>query len=409
MKVGVIIDFEDQPTEGGAHSYMSLFLCKLLSSNTNFIIISDFSKQYIKERYKVSDKISVCTLNKKEKLRLWMLKLVTATFRKLKLSFALQMFFEDQQKKVYFSSFTRSGVQALLYLPYNKIYTLDIPFFYVLWDLGHRNINVFKEVSGGGRFAYREKVYSEVLPRAYKVVAETNAGKKDIEYYYRIKPEKVLVAPIFAGDVINHSYDQADALAFFNTNKITVGSYLFYPAQFWAHKNHINLLYAFKEILKLKPDLQLVLSGGEKNNLEYVKTKIKELQLEKEVKFLGFVNDLKYIRALYENALALVMPTFLGPSNMPILEAMALGCPVICSDFEGHRELGGADLLYVQPEEPDSIVRAVELLLQNPQLRQTMAQNARHYYLNSNNQVEYGITILTAEFERLERIIRCWK
>jgi glycosyltransferase involved in cell wall biosynthesis len=86
-----------------------------------------------------------------------------------------------------------------------------------------------------------------------------------------------------------------------------------------------------------------------------------------------------------------------------------LGCPVICSDFEGHRELGGADLLYVQPEEPDSIVRAVELLLQNPQLRQTMAQNARHYYLNSNNQVEYGITILTAEFERLERIIRCWK
>ena len=61
--------------------------------------------------------------------------------------------------------------------------------------------------------------------------------------------------------------------------------------------------------------------------------------------FLGLVPD-EDIPALYEGALALVMPAYYGPTNLPPLEAVTLGCPVIYSDLPGCREQMGDAALY---------------------------------------------------------------
>lgn len=411
MNIGILIDFDSRPTEGGGHSYISLFLHKLLSSKIyqDFVIVSHFPAEQLKKQYHFPDHIPVYDLTKKERVKLLFLKALSASCRKLKIFSALNSFLEEQQKKLYYSSFVRMKIQALLYLPYNRIYTLELPFFYMLWDIGHRTISLFPEVSYYGKFKYREDVYRDVLPRAYRIVAETEAGKSDIEFYYGIKRDRITVVPIFAGDVINSSYTSQEASAFFSSKGIKQQKYLFYPAQFWPHKNHVNLLHAFRALLTKQHDLQLVLCGDDKNNLEHVVSVIKELSLEKHVIILGFVGELKYVRALYENAFALIMPTFLGPSNMPLLEAMALGCPAICSDLEGHRELGADCMLYIQPEEPDSMVEKVEFLIFNPQEKQKLSENARRRYLQSSNHVENGISILGEEFKRLKNIRRCWE
>ncbi|MFC3559915.1 glycosyltransferase [Pedobacter jamesrossensis] len=63
-----------------------------------------------------------------------------------------------------------------------------------------------------------------------------------------------------------------------------------------------------------------------------MKELVKGLGIEQKVIFGGFVTN-EELNVFYKNAISLVMPTFMGPTNMPLLEAQALGCPVICTDF----------------------------------------------------------------------------
>jgi glycosyltransferase involved in cell wall biosynthesis len=95
-------------------------------------------------------------------------------------------------------------------------------------------------------------------------------------------------------------------------------------------------------------DLKLVFTGSDKGNKEYIKSVISQNKLESNVIILGFVSN-EEIHTLYKNAIALVMPTFLGPTNMPVLEAASLGTAVICSNLSGHRESCGEGAIYVNP------------------------------------------------------------
>lgn len=110
------------------------------------------------------------------------------------------------------------------------------------------------------------------------------------------------------------------------------GDFLLYPAQFWPHKNHINLLRALR-ILRYQHDLDLslVLTGSDTGNLAHVMKQAVELGLSGQVFFSGFVprDDLN---ALYRASIALVFPSYFGPDNFPPLEAFALGVPVVAAN-----------------------------------------------------------------------------
>ncbi|MGB9081173.1 MAG: glycosyltransferase family 1 protein, partial [Desulfuromonadaceae bacterium] len=122
--------------------------------------------------------------------------------------------------------------------------------------------------------------------------------------------------------------------------------YLFYPAQFWDHKNHFRLLKAVACLVSELPDLQLVLVGGPKGAYQEVQKLILSLGIEKRVKILGYVS-MPQMRAIYRGARALIMPSIFGPTNIPPLEAMALGCPVaVSSNYAMAEQVGSAGLLF---------------------------------------------------------------
>lgn len=74
--------------------------------------------------------------------------------------------------------------------------------------------------------------------------------------------------------------------------------------------------------------------------------------------FPGYVPD-QDMAGLYAGAAALLMPTFFGPSNIPVLEAWAYGCPVITSDIHGIREQCGDAALLVDPSSVEAIANGV--------------------------------------------------
>jgi glycosyltransferase involved in cell wall biosynthesis len=153
-------------------------------------------------------------------------------------------------------------------------------------------------------------------------------------------------------------------------------NYFFYPAQFWAHKNHYNLIKGFKDLIQKDDNrnLKLVLTGSDKGNKEYVKKIIQDFHLEKSVLIFGFVSN-EEIYTLYKNTIALVMPTFLGPTNMPLLEARNLGTAVICSELKGHREMCLDGALYAEPSDSSQWCDKMETVL-NEKFRNELIEKA---------------------------------
>jgi glycosyltransferase involved in cell wall biosynthesis len=148
--------------------------------------------------------------------------------------------------------------------------------------------------------------------------------------------------------------------------------YLFYPAQFCKDKNHDTLLDALS-ILKSKHNLSanLVLVGVKHNNYNNIKTKINRLSLSEQVYILDYVSN-EDIVDLYRNAKALIMPTFFGPTNIPPVEAMYLGVPVICSNvFAMPDQVGDAGIL-VPPRDAASISDAIFKLYTDSHLCQQL-------------------------------------
>jgi glycosyltransferase involved in cell wall biosynthesis len=298
-----------------------------------------------------------------------------------------------------------SGVEMMVYLMPTLHHTVDIPYITTVWDLQHRLQPFFPEVSSSGEWKSREILYATNLRRASMVIVGTEAGKAEVERFYQVPAERIKKiphpTPQFArGAFIDH--DGAQVLSKYNIPE----GYLFYPAQFWPHKNHAGLLSAVR-VLRDKYDLVLpvVFVGADYGNLPYIKRLTADLGLSDQVHFLGFV-DREEIISLYRNAFALVYVTFFGPENLPPLEAFALGCPVIASHVSGSDEQLGDAALLVDPKDEHQIASAIKSLHDDDNLRLALIQRGREKA--SQFTAKDFAESLFSIFDDFTRIRRCW-
>ncbi len=184
-------------------------------------------------------------------------------------------------------------------------------------------------------------------------------------------------------------------------------NYLFYPAQFWPHKNHVNLLYGLK-ILKDKYGLclPLFLTGSDKGNQEYIKRSAEYLSVQDQVYFLGYVTQEEMI-AYYQHAYALVYVSLFGPENLPPLEAMALGCPVIAMDVSGMKEQLADRAIYADPENNESIADQIYSLYSKPELRNKLINKGKQR-ASAWTGIDYVKTVLN-KVDNFEYYRRCWE
>ena len=144
--------------------------------------------------------------------------------------------------------------------------------------------------------------------------------------------------------------------------------YIFYPAQFWAHKNHMYILKAIKILREKKNiDLDVVFSGSNRGNLEYILKKAKEFGVDDLIHYAGFVPN-NQIPSLYKQSLSLVMPTYLGPTNIPPLEAFFYNTSVCYSDKPSFREQVGDAVFYMDLKDPHSLVENIITIKNNKEL-----------------------------------------
>lgn len=147
-----------------------------------------------------------------------------------------------------------------------------------------------------------------------------------------------------------------------------------YVAHFYPHKNHVRLLESYHE-LKLNGFMPwtLVLRGDDHGVEDEVKRLVIQLGLEKDVRFLPRLSE-QELPVLYSAATALVFPSLYEGGGIPLLEAMACGCPIIASDISAVREFGGDAISRFDPLSVQSIRNAIKELQQDAGMRHSLQQ-----------------------------------
>ena len=267
-------------------------------------------------------------------------------------------------------------------LSYENKYKCVTPVF----DIMHK-YESYPEISSLVTNYLRNLHYKRVVKNASLVFVDSEVGKRQLLESYPCKKKlKIIKLPYIAPPYIFFKNN-------FIINRKLPKTYLFYPAQFWEHKNHKNLIKALEFLNKNhNRKVNLVLVGAKKNFYSNVVELINHYNLENQIHYFDYVNNEELVY-LYKNAFALIMPSTLGPTNIPPLEAIALGCPVIVSDVYAAREQLGDSALYFDPKDIEDISNKILLLLSNKEIRENLIKKG---YIKSSeyNQNEFRKTIL---------------
>lgn len=238
-------------------------------------------------------------------------------------------------------------------------------------DLMHRYEPDFPEVAANGQFEAREFHFNETCRWSKGVLVDSEVGKQQVCDAYGISPQSVFVLPyIPPGYIYSKTSRQASAV------RDLPQKYFFYPAQFWTHKNHATLFEALDRVRRKYPDTRLVLVGAPHNGYQQARDKVKALGLEEHVIFLGYVPD-NQMAELYRRARALIMPSFFGPTNIPQLEAFALGCPVAASGIYGVPDQVGDAALLFDPHSAQEIADCMERLWTDDELCRILIERGK--------------------------------
>lgn len=260
----------------------------------------------------------------------------------------------------------------------NLSFLCDTPSIVAIHDVMHRVHPQFKEVSSGGRWENREYGFQNISKKAFRILVDSEVGRQDVIRYYKTLPKKVVVLPFLAPLYLDTKITKKSANEICKSLKVP-DKYIFYPAKFWPHKNHLNLIKALTILKNQGRKVNLVLTGAtdaDFSTYDQVVGLIKKCKLEDRVYYLGYIDD-KQISALYKNAQAMVMPTFFGPTNIPILEAWVMGTPAITSDIVGCRDqLGGAGLL-IKPRNPKDIAKKIWKIYNSEGLRKKLSDKGK--------------------------------
>ncbi len=240
----------------------------------------------------------------------------------------------------------------------------NIPYVFTLWDLGHIDTLEFPETSHNRVFESREFVYTKSLKKAYKIIVDLEHGKQNAIKNYNLDEKRIKVLKFLPNIKLREANTSIDIKDKYNLSN----NFIFYPAQFWAHKNHIYILKAIKILREEKGiDLDVIFSGSNKGNLDYILKKAKDLKVDDLIHYIGFVSS-EEIPLLYKQSIALVMPTYLGPTNIPPLEAFCYKTPVCYSDLPSFREQVGDAAFFMDLKNPYSLVDLLITIQNNPKL-----------------------------------------
>lgn len=255
----------------------------------------------------------------------------------------------------------------------------NVPIFFkgkfvvTIHDLIHQHFSM-KRATTHGPLIYKlkqwgyKKVFQKALQKSEKILVPSNFVKKQLSENYQINREKIVVTP-----------EAVDDKLFKITNKKNLEKfdfpYIFYVGNAHPHKNIEGLIKTYLRLKEKYRTLKLILAGAD----HYFWQKIKKEFQFPDIIYKDRITDYELV-TLYKNAKAFIMPSYEEGFGIPILEAMACGCPVVSSSAGALPEVGGDAVLYFDPASPQDMAGKISMVLNNEELRRDLIKKGLQRY-----------------------------
>jgi glycosyltransferase involved in cell wall biosynthesis len=235
-------------------------------------------------------------------------------------------------------------------------------------DLGYRNFP-----RAHRRF---DRWYLELTTRyhgrvASHILADSQATRADLVTVYGVRPERVTVVYPGCDPAFRPIADPA-ALAAVRTLYGLGADFVLHVGTIQPRKNLDRLLSAFARLLSEAGTrgrgVELVLAGRPGWGWEALRRRVEAMRLEGQVKWIGYV-DPADLPALMSAARVLAMPSLYEGFGLPVVEAMACGTLVVCSNTSSLPEVAGDAALLINPLDVDELTQALERAVWDEQLR----------------------------------------
>jgi glycosyltransferase involved in cell wall biosynthesis len=228
--------------------------------------------------------------------------------------------------------------------------------------------------------AYRRLNYPRSARAADAIIINSQSLRSEVEQYLRVDPRKLKLIYEAVDHELFRPGDTGEARAQIKSHGVTE-PYVLFVSSMWPYKNCDGLLRAWAMARAELPGRQLVVVGPGRDEKYYagLHTLADELGILGEVVFTGGV-PLEDTVAFYRAADVFVYPSLNETFGLPILEAMACGCPVVTSNTTAMPETAGGAAVLVDPTDPASIARAiVEAVGSRDRLRQAGLKRAAEF------------------------------
>jgi glycosyltransferase involved in cell wall biosynthesis len=279
----------------------------------------------------------------------------------------------------------KMGIELMIYPSANPLsFEAGIPYIVAIHDLQHLLQPEFPENSANDEVQRREYVFRNGARFATLILADSETGKEDILHFYGrfgVTEDKVKVLPFLPASYLPQVVS-LEEIKDVKRKYSLPDRYLFYPAQFWPHKNHARIYKAISRIKETHgEEIPIVLCGSfagqlRKQTYDELCSLAKETRIQNLIHYKGYLHE-KDIGAVYAGAEALVMPTFHGPTNIPILEAWTYGCAVLTSNLRGIREQAGEAAFLADPRSVDEIAFGIHKLWTDPTYRKDLSEKGK--------------------------------
>jgi glycosyltransferase involved in cell wall biosynthesis len=201
--------------------------------------------------------------------------------------------------------------------------------------------------------------------KASAIITGSRATKRLLIELCRVPEKKIHVIPYKLPDRLLTASRDMMALSGLGLDPL---SYFLYVGQLKIHKNIPALLSAFAQFSQKHPSIRLVMVAYAPSGRMQLRASIAEKKLTDRIMLLDRVS-FPTLKTLYQQSLALVLPSLAEGFGLPVIEAMALGTPVIASDIPALAEAAGDAALLVDPGAPEEFCHAMSTVAFSPALR----------------------------------------
>jgi glycosyltransferase involved in cell wall biosynthesis len=259
----------------------------------------------------------------------------------------------------------------LIHFPRTIVYPLSVKTLCVLtfFDLQQE---YYPEFFTQAELEARARTYKPSVEKARHVIVPSNYTRQSLIDKYNVSDDKMSLVPVGLPDGFHRaSVVEVDGV---KSKYQLPDQFVLYPANPWPHKNHARLMAALRIYQNRYGQVPpLVLSGRLSNERRDATLLAVAAGVEDQIIDLGFVPQ-EDLPSLYSAATMMVFPSLFEGFGIPLVEAMACGCPIAAANATAIPEcVNGAALLF-DPFDPGAIVDAIHRLLGDQVLRESLVK-----------------------------------